>query len=99
MRFSQHGEKYVRVGKGDEWEDRPFVDPPAEFTNEWIAFSEAIEQNLEPATHGRYGRHIMEILFAAEESAITNEEVILESGLGWASQTTGEPTSINHGWI
>lgn len=99
LRFSQHGEKYVRVGKGDEWEDRPFVDPPAEFTNEWIAFAEAIEQNLEPATHGRYGRHIMEILLGAEESAITNEEVILESGLGWASQPTGEPTSINHGWI
>ena len=41
LRFSQHGEKYVMVGKGDEWEHVPFDDPPAEMTNEWKAFAEA----------------------------------------------------------
>lgn len=99
LRFSQHGEKYVRVGKGDEWEDRPFDDPPAEMKYEWKGFVDSIEQNIEPPTHGPYGRHIMEILFAAEQSAITNEEVVLESGYDWTTQTTGTPVNIEHGWV
>ena len=99
LRFSQHGEKYVRVGKGDTWEDVPFDDPPVEMHNEWKSFAEAIEKNIEPPTHGEYGRHIMEILFAAEQSAITGREVVLDSGLGWSNQTSGSPITINHGWV
>jgi predicted dehydrogenase len=99
LRFSEHGEKYVRVGKGDKWEDRPFDDPPAPMTNEWKAFAEAIEKDIEPATGGRYGRQIMEILFAAEESAITREEVVLESGLDWTYQPNGVPITTEHGWV
>ena len=98
LRFSQHGEKFVKVGKDDKWEDVPFDDPPFEFLNEWIAFAEAIEQDIEPPTHGEWGRHIMEILFAAEESAITGVEVELEE-VGWNNQTTGAPVTRNHGWI
>jgi predicted dehydrogenase len=98
LRFSQHGEKFVKVGKGDKWEDVPFDDPPFEFQNEWKAFAEAIEQNIEPPTHGEWGRHIMEILFAAEESAITGMEVELEE-VGWSNQRSGTPVTRNHGWI
>ena len=85
--------------RGDEWEDRPFDDPPAEMKYEWKGFVDSIEQNIEPPTHGPYGRHIMEILFAAEQSAITNEEVVLESGYDWTTQTTGSPVNIEHGWV
>ncbi len=99
LRFSQHGERYVRVGKGDQWEDRPFEDPAAEMKYEWKSFVDAIEQNIEPPTHGAYGRHVMEILFAAEQSAITSEEVVLESGLDWTTQTSGSPVTIEHGWV
>ena len=75
-----------------------FDDPPFEFQNEWKAFAEAIEQNIEPPTHGEWGRHIMEILFAAEESAITGMEVELEE-VGWSNQRSGTPVTRNHGWI
>ncbi|MCZ6676033.1 MAG: Gfo/Idh/MocA family oxidoreductase [Candidatus Poribacteria bacterium] len=99
LRFSQHGEKYVKVGRGDKWEDVPFDDPPAEMQNEWKAFAEAIELNIEPPTHGEWGRHIMEILFAAERSAITGQEVVLEGGRSWTNQRSGSPVTIQHGWI
>ena len=99
LRFSQHGEKQVLVGRGDKWEPVPFDDTPAQMTNEWKAFAECIAQDIEPATHGEYGRHIMEILFAAEESAITGREVMLESGRRWTYQETGTPVTVRHGWV
>jgi phthalate 4,5-cis-dihydrodiol dehydrogenase len=99
LRFSQHGEKYVMVGKGDRWEHVPFEDPPAEMTNEWKAFAEAIALDVEPATHGEYGRHVMEILFAAEESAVSGREVVLESGRRWNHQESGSPVTLHHGWV
>ena len=99
LRFSQHGDKYVMVGKNDRWEEVPFDDPPAQFTNEWKAFVEAIEQDIEPPTHGDYGRHIMEILFAAEQSAITGQETFLDDAFNWRHQTAGRPVTIEHGWV
>ena len=99
LRFSQHGEQYVKVGKGDKWEDVPFDSTPAEMYNEWKGFAEAIELGIEPPAHGAWGRHIMEILFAAEQSAITGREVMLESGPGWTHQTSGSPIAIQHGWV
>ena len=99
LRFSQHGEKYVKVGQGDQWEDVPFDDPPNEMHNEWKAFAECIALDIEPPVHGDYGRHIMEILFAAEQSAISGREIMLESGQAWAHQQSGEPITIHHGWV
>lgn len=99
LRFSQHGQKFVQVGKNEVWEDVPFDDPPAEMHNEWQAFAEAIALNIEPPDHGAYARHIMEIMFAAEESAISGHEVRLESGQSWSYQQRGEPITVNHGWI
>jgi predicted dehydrogenase len=87
------------VGKGDKWEHVPFEDPPAEMTNEWQAFAEAIALDLEPATPGEYGRHIMEILLAAEESAVSGREVVLGSGQQWTHQETGSPVTGQHGWV
>jgi phthalate 4,5-cis-dihydrodiol dehydrogenase len=99
IRFSQHGEKFVKVGKGEEWKDVSFDDPPAEFHNEWKAFTESIINNIEPPTPGEWGRHIVEILLAAEKSAISGQEVVLESGDEWTHQTSGIPVATEHGWI
>ena len=99
LRFTQHGEKFVKVGKGNEWKDVPFDDPPAEFHNEWKAFAESIEKDIEPPTPGEWGRHIMEILLAAEQSSITGQEVVLDSGNAWTHQTSGIPVTTKHGWI
>jgi predicted dehydrogenase len=99
LRFSQHDGKYLKLGKGDKWEDVPFEDTPAEMTNEWKAFAESIALDVEPPTHGEYGRHIMEILFAAEQSALTGTEVKLQNSQAWNYQQTGEPVTIHHGWL
>ena len=98
LKFSQHGEKFVRLGTGEQWEEVPFDEPPAEFFHEWQSFATAIEQDLEPPSDGMWGRQVMEILFAAEQSSISGREVVLESGLGWVNQRTGSPITIEHGW-
>ncbi len=99
LRFCHSGEQYVKVGKGNEWVDVPFDEPAADMYHEWKSFAEAIEMDIEPPTHGAWGRHIMEILFAAEQSSITGHEVPLESGPGWSHQRSGTPVAIEHGWI
>ena len=99
LRFSEHGEKFVRVGKGDKWEDVSFDDPPAPMHHAWKGFVEAIQQGVEPPASGEWGRHIMEILFAAEESSIRGREVMLASAPGWSHQSSGTPVTIKHGWI
>lgn len=99
LRFSQHGSKYIQLGKGDQWEDVAFDAPPTEMHNEWKAFAESIAQDIEPPTHGEYGRHIMEIIFAAEQSAITGNEVMLQDSHAWIHQKSGVPVTTRHGWI
>jgi predicted dehydrogenase len=68
-------------------------------TEQWRAFVEAIRLGIEPPAHGQWARHIMEILFAAEESALTGREVMLSAGPAWETQSAGVPVSIRHGWI
>ena len=99
LRFSESGEKYVRVGKDNKWEDVPFDNPPHPMYNEWAGFVESVRRDIEPPTPGEWGRHIMEILFAAEQSSISGREVLLASGGQWAHQQSGTPVSIDHGWI
>ncbi len=98
LKFSQHGEKFVRLGTGEQWEDVEFDDPKAEFYHEWHSFAKAVEQDLEPPADGMWGRHVMEILFAAEQSSITGREVVLEGGHHWTTQRTGTPVTYDHGW-
>jgi len=98
LRFSQHGEKFVRLGTGEEWEDISFDDPPAEMYHEWESFAKAIELGIEPPSDGNWGRQVMEVLFAAETSSITGEDVVLDSGLSWVHQSTGSPITTDHGW-
>ena len=63
----------LQVGQGDEWEDIPFEVPSAVMHYEWKSFVQSIEQDIEPPTSGEWSRHIMEILFAAETSAISGQ--------------------------
>ena len=99
LRFSQHDGQYVKVGKGDKWEDVPFEQFPSEMHYEWQAFAEAIALDIEPPSPGEWGRQVIEILLAAEHSAITGREVTLASGQSWTHQHSGAPVTINHGWI
>ena len=89
----------LQVGQGNEWQDIPFENPPAVMHYEWKSFVQSIEQDIEPPTSGEWSRHIMEILFAAETSAISGSDVVLESGLSWTHQRSGTPVTRNHGWI
>ena len=101
LRFNHHGTdgKYVKIGRGDAWDDVAFEDASHDMYHEWNSFAEAIEKNVEPPAHGAYGRHVMEIMFAAEQSAITGREVLLDTGHIWTHQETGSPTTTEHGWI
>ena len=99
LRFCESGEKYVKVGKDNKWEDVPFDDPPHPMYNEWKGFIESIRDDIEPPTPGEWGRHIMEIVFAAEQSAISGREIPLETGGRWTHQQSGTPVNIDHGWI
>jgi predicted dehydrogenase len=99
LRFSANYEKYVRLGRGEQWEDVEFDRDTPAFANEWRAFAECIARDIEPAASGEYGRHIMEILFAAEESALTNREVPLQDAHRWAYQKAGVPVTRSHGWV
>ena len=67
--------------------------------HEWKSFAEAIMHNIEPPTHGQYGRHIMEILFAAEASSLTRREVKIGRKPHWQTQASGAPVTTQHGWI
>lgn len=101
LRFTEHGQgaPYVRLGKSEKWTDVPYDNSPNPMHNEWKGFAESIEKDIEPPSSGYWGRHIMEILFAAEESALSGSEVMLENGLRWEYQPNGVPVTTNHGWI
>ena len=49
--------------------------------NQLAAFVEAIQTGKEPAVSGRYGREVVRILEACEESGRTRREVRLDSAL------------------
>jgi phthalate 4,5-cis-dihydrodiol dehydrogenase len=99
LRFCHHPEKYVMVGKNNEWKEIPFEEPPAEFHHEWKSFAECIEKNIEPPTPGEWGRAITQIQLAAEESSMTGTEVILGEGPAYRYQSSGVPVTSEHGWI
>ena len=99
LRFCQHYEKFVKVGRGEDWEDVPFDDQDEDMHHEWGSFAHAIREDIDPPTDGHWGRHVMEILYAAEQSAITNREVVLDSGLGWNNQSSGLRINQEHGWL
>jgi predicted dehydrogenase len=69
----------VHIGKNNEWKLIPdSVSPDTEheaLLNEWKNFAAALETKLPPQVTGEYGKHIMEVLFAARESSEQNKEI------------------------
>ena len=102
LRFNHSNASGLRglwIGQNDAWTPVEHDDWPDNMRLEWARFAEAIEKDIEPPVPGEYGRHIQEILLAAEESEITRSEVALPSGFEWNSQVTGEPIQTEHGWV
>ncbi len=67
----------VRVGQDGAWRDLA-IEPINDFAEQYRDFVRAIATNDRPPASSAYGRHIMEILFAAERSSVTGREVVLE---------------------
>ena len=67
------------VGRDEQWQQVPDTATDdwmaAAMVNEWRAFAEAIEQDTETAVTAEYGRHIMAVAFAAEESSRKQQEI------------------------
>ena len=70
-----HGQ--VRVGQDGSWRDLA-IEPINDFAEQYRDFVTAIATNDRPPASSAYGRHIMEILFAAERSSVTGREVVLQ---------------------
>ena len=100
LRFSHSASgRGLWIGQGETWEEVEYEHWPQRMRLEWGRFAEAIDQGIESPVPGEYGRHIQEILLAAETSEITRSEVMLASGERWSTQAAGEPVQIQHGWV
>lgn len=71
----------ISIGRGDRWQSIPFSGSPKwmheAVVSEWRAFLDAVERNVLPPISGEYGREIMRVVFAAEESARENKAIEL----------------------
>ena len=69
----------VHLGQKEKWNLLPgSKSETAEqeaLVNEWNAFINAVESESIPQVTGEYGKHIMEICFAARESSLKNKEI------------------------
>lgn len=69
----------VTVGRDEQWQNdfTPADDDwmHAALVGEWQAFLRAVATGETPAVSGEFARHIMDVVFAAEESSKTGREV------------------------
>jgi predicted dehydrogenase len=76
----------VSIGRAEQWQTVPDSGSPAwmhqGLVSEWRAFVRAIVEDSEPAVSGAFARHIMAVVFAAEESSARRCEVSLPAP-GW----------------
>lgn len=76
----------VSVGRGERWEVipdsgmNPWIDEA--LIQEWRAFTQAVHGGSEPAVSGRFARHVMAALFAAETSSRERREVAVAPSCG-----------------
>ncbi|MCK4749250.1 MAG: Gfo/Idh/MocA family oxidoreductase, partial [Bacteroidales bacterium] len=77
LRMDMRGGVYM--GKNDRWMHLPGSESEntnhEALLNEWDAFIRAVETNSVPQVTGAYGKHIMEICFAARESSLNKKEI------------------------
>jgi phthalate 4,5-cis-dihydrodiol dehydrogenase len=71
----------VSLGRDDQWKTIPNSGSATwmheAIVGEWRAFLDAIERNITPPISGEYGREIMRVAFAAEESSSQNKAINL----------------------
>ena len=71
----------ISIGRGDRWQSIPFSGSPKwmheAVVGEWRAFLDVLERNVAPPISGEYGRAIMRVAFAAEESSQTGRAIDL----------------------
>jgi phthalate 4,5-cis-dihydrodiol dehydrogenase len=69
----------VFIGKDEQWQLVPESTREnwmaSALVNEWQAFVDALEHDSETAVTGEFGRHIMAVAFAAEESSRLGKEM------------------------
>lgn len=65
------------VSNAEEQYDEVPVEPYNTFDRQLRAFVESIEQNIPPPVSGEYGRKIVQVMRACEESSRTGREVVL----------------------
>jgi predicted dehydrogenase len=76
----------VVIGKGEKWTSIPDSGSEAwmheALVHEWRAFVCAIEEDTEEPVPGPFARHIMEVVFAAEQSSRQRTEIALPAPAG-----------------
>jgi phthalate 4,5-cis-dihydrodiol dehydrogenase len=72
----------VFIGRDEQWQLVPDSAQEdwmsAALVNEWQAFVYALENDTETAVTGEFGRHIMAVAFAAEQSSKIKQEVAVD---------------------
>jgi phthalate 4,5-cis-dihydrodiol dehydrogenase len=76
----------VLIGKGEKWTPVPDSGSTTwmheALVEEWKAFVRAIENDTEEPVPGWFARHIMEVVFAAEESSKRRSEIMVREPAG-----------------
>ena len=66
----------AEIGQDGAWRSVP-GDGAVGFAEQYRHFATSIASGQLPQTGGRYARHVMDILFAAEESSVSGRGVLL----------------------
>lgn len=71
------------IGREGNWQEIPDALEPQwplmPLIAEWKAFVEAIQNDSEPVVNGSYARHLMQVIFSAEESSRLKREIEVQS--------------------
>lgn len=75
----------VHIGQDETWRQIPESVPQGDWmldalVNEWRGFLGALDSGSEPPVSADFALHIMEVLFAAEESSREQHEIAIRSG-------------------
>jgi phthalate 4,5-cis-dihydrodiol dehydrogenase len=72
-------DRHVFIGRDEQWQQISGTEGSdwmmASLVNEWRAFLSAIENDTTPLVTGEFARHIMAVVFAAEDSSRLKKEI------------------------
>lgn len=74
----------VSIGRGDQWRTVPESVPQGDWmlealVGEWVGFLDALDSGGPTPVPSDFALHIMQIMFAAEQSSATTSEIAIES--------------------